>query len=152
MLHRGNFRGLLMGGAPGRNRTCDLSLHPTSAFAAPCGFVGWTLPSPWVKTCRRELSSLYTFPSRGLARRCHGMRARGFTEFNPIQTALSLPPAQNFRRGSLYPLSYGGKDVFKCSTVDAPQEDTARSHLLLDLIWQASQVPSEIHASPRTSY
>ena len=31
---------------PGRVRTCDQTvMHPTTVFAAPFGFVGWTIPS-----------------------------------------------------------------------------------------------------------
>jgi hypothetical protein len=54
---------------PGRIRTCDRPvMHPTTAFTAPFGFVGWTVPSPLF---RGGLSSgLYTFPTVtwGLAR------------------------------------------------------------------------------------
>ena len=38
-------------------------MHPTAAFTAPFGFVGWTIPSPrWVTPGGRLPSSLYTFP------------------------------------------------------------------------------------------
>lgn len=50
---------------PGWVRTSDQAvMHPTSAFAAPFGFVGWTIPSPRSSfRFRRCLpSSLYTFP------------------------------------------------------------------------------------------
>ncbi|AON53625.1 hypothetical protein Hsc_1322 [Herbaspirillum seropedicae] len=70
--------------------------------------------------CRPEPSSLYTFrfPSiseTGLARYCQQPRSRrdralsGFTEFDSIHAAPfgSRCPIV-FRRGSLYPLSYGG--------------------------------------------
>ena len=48
------------GSGPGRIRTFDLTVMlPTTAFAAPFGFVGWTIPSP-PEGCLP--SSLYTFP------------------------------------------------------------------------------------------
>jgi hypothetical protein len=54
-------------GVQGRNRTGDLPLHHTTAFAAACAFVRWTIPSPWhLWHCRREPSSLYTFKPCGL--------------------------------------------------------------------------------------
>jgi hypothetical protein len=38
---------------PGRIRTCDQAvMPPTTAFAAPFGFVGWTVPSPQRGACR----------------------------------------------------------------------------------------------------
>ncbi len=41
-------------------RTTDRPvMHPTTAFAAPFGFVGWTIPSP--SKLRGLPSSLYTF-------------------------------------------------------------------------------------------
>ena len=45
---------------PRTNRLCN----PTAAFAAPFGFVGWTIPSP--RYLGRLPSSLYTFPGWGL--------------------------------------------------------------------------------------
>jgi hypothetical protein len=45
---------------PGRIRTCDQTvMHPTTAFAAPFGFVVWTIPSPSKGACR-----LVSTPSR----------------------------------------------------------------------------------------
>ena len=86
----------LINGAPDRNRTCDLSLHPTSAFAA-----GYCTPTAY-KTVRGldyaltidrfkqavlqrpEPSSLYTFPSLGLARRCHKSPGKAFYRVHRI--------------------------------------------------------------------
>ncbi len=45
---------------PGTNQLCN----PTATFAAPFGFVGWTIPSP--RQLGRLPSSLYTFPGSGL--------------------------------------------------------------------------------------
>lgn len=78
-------------GALGRNRTCDLSLHPTSAFTATSMSCVRGLDYAFAKvpgrTYRHEPSSLYTFPLRGLARRCHRLKLpRGFTEFGSIHT------------------------------------------------------------------
>ena len=46
-------------------------MHPTTAFAAPFGFVGWTIPLPLKQGYLP--SGLYTFPdlTRGLARDYH---------------------------------------------------------------------------------
>jgi hypothetical protein len=44
-------------------------------------FVVWTIPSPWLESCRRRPSSLYTFLSRGLARDWHWPLPLAFPEF-----------------------------------------------------------------------
>ena len=45
---------------PGRIRTCNQAvMHPTTAFAAPFRFVGWTISSPTMRGCLPF--SLYTF-------------------------------------------------------------------------------------------
>jgi hypothetical protein len=51
----------------GEIRTPDLRvMHPTSAFAAPSGFVVWTFPSPFgFRRVRCLPSSLYTFSIAG---------------------------------------------------------------------------------------
>ena len=55
----------LVSSGPGRIRTYGQPvMHPTTAFAAPFGFVGWTIPSPPSKTLGCLPSSLYTFPIR----------------------------------------------------------------------------------------
>src|SRR5258706_12550688 len=76
-------------GARGWIRT-STALRPgdfrtTSAFAAPCGFVVWSTPSPWSRDFRRPPSALYTFPRlQGLARRWLERQLRAFTEFDGL--------------------------------------------------------------------
>jgi hypothetical protein len=71
-------------GAGGGTRTPTSIFSPTD-FLTNYGFhrrheafVVWTIPSPWLKRFRCCPSSLYTFPSPGLARDCH---VKGFPEF-----------------------------------------------------------------------
>jgi len=68
-------------GAPGKIRTCDLSLRTTAAFAADdVPFVVWTLSSPTAFTGRCCPSSLYTFP---LSRAWLGIATTGCAEVSP---------------------------------------------------------------------
>ncbi len=69
-------------------------MHPTTAFAAPFEFVGWTIPSPPPKALGRLPSSLYTFPIKGLARDYHIGRYLyrcdlGFPEFDRFHYRVS---------------------------------------------------------------
>ena len=70
-----------MCGAPGKIRTCDLSLRTTAAFTADdVPFVVWTLSSPTAFTGRRCPSSLYTFPP---SRAWLGIATTGCAEVSP---------------------------------------------------------------------
>ena len=79
-------------GAEDRTRTGKAlrptDFHHTAAFAASTCAVraldyAFTVA---LSHCRCSPSSLYTFPSRGLARRFLGAGARGFAEFEEIHT------------------------------------------------------------------
>jgi len=52
---------------------------------------------------RRRPSSLYTFPSPGLARDWHGASAEAFPDFERIHWGVSDPSAQLARKPVLYP-------------------------------------------------
>jgi len=96
-------------GAPDTDRTCDLSLRTTMAFATTFMFVVWTIPWPWAGACtlalRPEPSSLYTFrpASRkpawlGIAssRAVAGtMRCQGSPNLTPFTRRLSASGAQS---------------------------------------------------------
>lgn len=67
-------------------------MHPTTAFAAPYGFVGWTIPSP--PAWGGLPSSLYTFLLRGLARDyLIIIDDLGFPEFGRIHLKITLQAA-----------------------------------------------------------
>ena len=95
---------------PGRIRTCDQTvMHPTSAFAAPFGFVGWTIPSPRHGGLP---SSLYTFPRLGAWLGITLSCDVGFPEFGRIYQEITLQAALcsdaiRCLEPSALPLSYG---------------------------------------------
>ena len=75
-------------------------------------FVVWTIPSPWLRRFRRSFrrypSSLYTFPSPGLARDCH---LTGSPEFGQFYFSVSRR-ALNLRLSPLrLPISPRPRDV-----------------------------------------
>jgi hypothetical protein len=64
---------------PGRIRTFDQAVMlPAAAFAAPFGFVGWTIPSPAMGACRLvstpSAGQSVFWTARGLARDYHTFR------------------------------------------------------------------------------
>jgi hypothetical protein len=55
--------------------------YPPRLSPPPKAFGVWTIPSPWPEDFRCRPSSLYTFPTRGLARDCRRPGRYGFPEF-----------------------------------------------------------------------
>src|SRR5690242_13364433 len=89
-------------GARSRTRTGTAlrpaDFRPTSAFAAPRGFVGWSTPSPWPRGFRRPPSALYTFPQESqawLGVRSH-LSCRAFAEFDGLHREHFYSRAQSF--------------------------------------------------------
>jgi len=66
-------------------------MHPTTAFAAPFGFVGWTIPSP--SSPRGLPSSLYTFLIQRLGSGLPYLVDLGFPEFGRFHLKIALQAA-----------------------------------------------------------
>jgi hypothetical protein len=66
-------------------------MHPTATFAAPFGFVGWTISSP--PSPRGLPSSLYTFLELRLGSGLPYLSDLGFPEFDRICLEIALQVA-----------------------------------------------------------
>src|SRR5258706_8973210 len=75
--------------------------HPTSAFAAPRGFVVWSTPSPWSRDFRCPPSALYTFP---LARAWLGVGSDNGPGRSPSLTGFTSRISSRGLNTSLSPL------------------------------------------------
>lgn len=98
-------KGAVMKSASGAgDRTRTGKLVEGGGFSSHCGFhrqpklfVRWTMPSPWPCRCRRPPSSLYTFPLRGLARRCLGSHPGGSPNLRGFTRPLSQDRCSIFK-------------------------------------------------------
>ena len=74
---------------PGRIRTCDQAvMPPTSAFAAPFGFVGWTVPSPQWGACHPVSTPSWDYSQAWLG--IATPYGSGFPEFGRIYQQIAL--------------------------------------------------------------